>query len=181
MSIERVRELLDQAYEAKKCESYLLAQKYYNAVLDIEPSNWEAKMYLSIVEKMQITCSESDSAIRTVRNLLSNVAEIIANNVYEEGARDFYCFDIAATAAKFALYICDLQHKEYDKLLMQRTRFSRSAPLKFSKEYMYPRYRSLSEMLYSLADDFKRCFPKGEGKDGASIAKDVAKTIKKLK
>lgn len=180
MPSERVRELLDQAWEAKKNKSYSLAQRYYNSVLDIEPSNWEAKMYLSIIDKMQITCLESDYAIIAVQNSLSNVAEIIANNVYDEDMRDFYCSDIAATAAYFAFYVCDLQHQEFDRLVMQRTYFNRLAPVKFSKEYMKPRYRALSKMLYELADSLKKQFPRGEGRDGASTAKDVAKTISKL-
>lgn len=180
MSNERLDELLGQAWEAKKGKSYSLAQRHYNAALDIEPSNWEANMYLSIIDKMQITCSESDFAISAVQNSLSKVAEIIANNVYDEKARDFYCSDIAVDAARFAFYICDLQHKEFDRLVMQRTRFSRLSPVKFSKEYIRPRYRALSRMLYSLAEDFKKQFPSGEGINGANTLKNVAKTISKL-
>ena len=177
---ERVNELLEQAREAKKNESYSLAQRFYNAVLDIVPSNWEANMYLSIIDKMQIDCSESDIAIRTVRNSLSKVAEIIADNVQNEKEREYYCLDIAATAVKFAFYICHLQYEEFDRLVMQRTPFNRLSPVRFSKEHIHPRYHALSEMLYSLANDLKHSFPNGEGKDGASIANDAAQTISKL-
>lgn len=179
MSNERVNELLEQAWEAKKNKSYSLAQRYYNAVLDIEPSNWEAKMYIAVINNMQISCGESDFAIRSVSNSLSNVAKTIANNVRDKKTREFFCRDIAVDATNFAFYICDLQYAEFDRMVMQRTRFNSLAPVKFSKDYIRPRYRALVNMLYELANNLKTSFPNGEGIDGAKIAQDVGKTIQK--
>lgn len=180
MSNERVSELLKQAWTAKRNKSYSLAQQYYSEVLRIEPSNWEARMYITIVDKMQISCSDSDYAIRAVNNSLYDIVANIAYNVYDYEVRNFYCCDIAADVAYFAFYICDLQYAEFDRLVMNRTPFNRYAPVKFSKEYIQPRHRALSQMLYSLADILNAQFPGGEGRDGAEIAHDAGKAIKKL-
>ncbi len=177
MSNERVKEILEQAWEVKQGKSYSLAQRYYNMVLEIEPTNWEAKMYISIIDKMQISCGETDFALRAISNSLSSIARNIAYNVTDRELRAFYCLDIAGDVSRFAFYVFDLQCAEYDRLVMERTRFNKWAPIKFSKEYMQPRCKALSRILYKFADDLRIQFPEGEGVESVKMLRSVGKTM----
>lgn len=50
----------------------------------------------------------------------------------------------------------------------------------FAKDYIYPRYRALSQMLNYLANILVTQFPAGEGSEGAKIAHEAGYTIQKM-
>lgn len=179
-NVERIENLLNMADEAKNQESYRMAVDYYREVLNEQPDNWEATMYLSVICWMNIDCEESDRAIKAVSKSLDTVANRILKYESKPEMRNYYCQDIAIMASRFALYICDLQIEEFNNLVNSRNYYTRLSPVQFSNNYMYPRYESVADMLYRLGDSFEAVFSDGEGVKGAKSAWETGNRILKM-
>ena len=102
-------------------------------------------------------------------NILNNVPEKIKANITEPELQKYFCTDIAVLSAKFAYHICGIQNEHCEKLINQRTYYTRLSPVGFIKNTMVPRYKKLAQLLYDFGDDLENTF-KIVGLDGAITA-----------
>ncbi len=126
-------------------------------------------MYIPIIDKMQISLSECDLAIRAVSYSILDVAAVIANNVYDFQSRDYYCYNIAALASHFAFNIYDLHFEEFNRLLRERTPFNRWAPSIFTKKLPYRDIVHLRKCCTTWLIIWKGNFPEAKAETELSV------------
>lgn len=121
---EKIRNLFTAARNARETGDDATALKHYEEITALEPNNWEALFYLTVLKTNTVKYGEISNAAASVANCLPKVFELINTTIEDEQSKKEAVEEVTDQCSTTASWLIRASGDYYNSLTKNNPSFS---------------------------------------------------------